>query len=194
MGCSYNNCGLPIKTKKSGYCNAHYLRMLRGKDMDAPVIPPGRTDEDRFWAKVDKTADCWVWTGANIGNGYGAFRINGGNKVAHRVSFEWSNGPIPDGMEVDHTCFNRGCVNPVHLRLLTHAQNGQNRSSANTNSKSGVRGVYKPTGSDVWIARAAIGEEYFHIGRFQDMADAEAAAIAWRRENMPASINDSRKE
>lgn len=193
MACIHNGCGLPVKVKKHGYCNAHYLRMLRGKDMDAPVTPPNQTDEQRFWIKVDKTPACWNWTGANIGNGYGAFRINGGNQVSHRVSFEWSNGPIPEGMEVDHMCFNRSCVNPAHLRLLTHAQNGQNRVSANTNSKSGVRGVYQPTGLDTWIARASIGDTIFEIGRFQDMADAEKAAIEWRREHMPASINDTRK-
>ena len=194
MGCSYNNCGLPIKTKKSGYCNAHYLRMLRGKDMDTPVRPPSRTDAERFWEKVKKTAECWIWTGANIGNGYGVFRINGGNRVAHRVSFEWANGPIPAGLEVDHTCFNRLCVKPSHLRLLTHAQNGQNRASANINSKSGIRGVYKPTGLDTWIASARKGGETFEIGRFDNMFDAEKAAIKWRREHMPVSINDMRKE
>ena len=114
--------------------------------------------------------------------------------MAHRVSFEWANGEIPDGMEVDHTCFNRLCVNPRHLRLLTHAQNGQNRASANINSKSGIRGVYKPTGLDVWIARASMGDEVFEIGRFDNMSDAEKAAIKWRREHMPVSINDMRKE
>jgi hypothetical protein len=186
--CKQPGCVNP-KGKALGWCNAHYTRNLRGQDMDKPVRKHGATDEERFWAKVDKTHDCWIWTAArNNTGGYGIFRIDSRNAVAHRVAYTWANGPVAPGYEVDHTCFNRSCVNPSHLRLLTHQENGQNRAGANANSKSGVRGVY--WAQNQWIARACIGPETIEVGRFDDLADAERAITEWRRVNMPVSLQD----
>lgn len=178
------------KGRAFGYCNAHYSRLAKGRDMTAPIRDVHATDEARFWSKVDKAGECWQWTGAVV-IGYGVFRINNANQVAHRVSYAWSNGAIPEGAEVDHMCFNRGCVNPAHLRLLSHSLNGQNRASANSNSKSGVRGVYMVNGK--WLARAMLNRVTHRIGVFDEIEDAEKAATEWRREHMPYSINDQRK-
>lgn len=188
--CKHHGC---VRTliKGRGYCNAHYIRFMKGTDMDAPLRELDATDEERFWAKVDKSGECWTWMGATLPGGYGVFRIGGRNRVAHRVSWTWSNGAPAPGMEVDHMCFNRPCVNPAHLRLLTHAENGQNRASANSNSKSGVRGVH--WAQNQWIAKAQIGDEVFEIGRFNDLGEAERAVSIWRRDHMPASLRD-RKE
>lgn len=188
--CKQDGCAQP-KGRALGYCNAHYLRQMRGRDMTKPVRDANASDSDRFWAKVDKSSDCWMWTAATIEGGYGVFRINGGNVVAHRVSYMWSNGPIPRGYEVDHMCFNRSCVNPSHLRLLSHSLNGQNRVGANANSRSGVRGVYRAQGQ--WIARGMIDRIAYEVGRFADLAEAEKAVSEWRREHMPASIQDQRR-
>lgn len=159
--------------------------------MDAPVRNHNATYQDRYWAKVEKTDSCWVWTGATQ-NGYGIFRIDGRTQVAHRVSYAWANGPVPDGAEVDHMCFNRSCVNPDHLRLLDHQQNGQNRTGANKNSKSGVRGVYWLEGRG-WMAAASRLEQIYRFGPFPTVEEADKVIVAWRRENMPASINDQKK-
>lgn len=180
------------KGKALGYCNAHYTRQLRGKDMDAPVRNARASDSERFWSKVDKSGACWQWTGAST-RGYGAFRLRGGARLAHRVSYTWARGPIPDGMEVDHTCFNRGCVNPDHLRLLSHSMNGQNRASANSNSKSGVRGVYWLEERKGWMARAMLNRAHVEIGIFPTVEEADRAATEWRRVHMPASIHDQRR-
>lgn len=70
---------------------------------------------DRFWEKVDKSGECWLWTAYTTKKGYGQTHIGGKTKYAHRVAYELSVGPIPDGKELDHLCRNRACVNPDHL-------------------------------------------------------------------------------
>lgn len=87
------------------------------------------TVEERFWSKVDKSGDCWLWLGATARNGYGRFRWNGRAGEAHRYAYVITYGDIPDGCEVDHLCFNHPCVRPTHLEAVTHAEN-QRRWSA----------------------------------------------------------------
>jgi len=84
------------------------------------------TEEERraaFWAKVDKTDTCWLWTGAIDRGGYG--RTAPKNRVAHRISFEWERGPIPSGLQLDHLCRVRNCVNPDHLEPVTSRENSR---------------------------------------------------------------------
>lgn len=80
----------------------------------------------RFWAKVDKgeSDECWEWTAYRLWNGYGRFGYRHGDvRYAHRVAYELAVGPIPDGLDIDHLCRNRACVNPAHLEPVTRSVN-----------------------------------------------------------------------
>lgn len=94
------------------------VRNGRGKTKHKPI-------EERFWDKVQKTPDCWVWTAAT-NYGYGVFGQKKPFKKthkAHRFSFELANGPIPEGLVLDHLCRNRACVRPDHLEPVTLGEN-----------------------------------------------------------------------
>jgi hypothetical protein len=125
--CKHETCELPAS--KAGYCNAHYIRKRRGRPMDYP-IRKAVGDPERFWQKVDKADGCWEWTAHRGVDGYGRFIVDRAPRLAHRVAFEEANGPIPAGMEIDHLCHNRACVNPKHLRIATRSLNAQNMQGA----------------------------------------------------------------
>jgi hypothetical protein len=138
------------------------------------------TLEEKFWANVRKADGCWEWMGSKI-RGHG--RVSAPRTVyAHRLSYELHKGPIPQGLEIDHMCHNRACVNPEHLRAVTDKQNNENRAGANPNSKSGVRGVHWRPDVKKWqVVIHAAGKKY-HVGYFVDLAEAGAAAVAKRNE------------
>lgn len=82
------------------------------------------TLEARFWAQVERTDGCWYWRGRTIPDGYGHFRVGGETKrYAHRMAYMWTKGPIATGMEIDHLCRVRNCVNPDHLEAVTRREN-----------------------------------------------------------------------
>ena len=79
--------------------------------------------EERFWAKVHKTDGCWLWTGSQTGNGYGQFKVDGRIVLAHRLAYSLLVSAIPEGLQIDHLCRTRNCVNANHLEVVTHREN-----------------------------------------------------------------------
>ena len=81
----------------------------------------------RFWSKVEERGgdQCWMWLASHFKNGYGQFWLNNTPVYAHRIAYILTNGEVPDGKEIHHTCRHKGCVNPNHLKAVTHAENVQ---------------------------------------------------------------------
>lgn len=123
-------CEYPVndhtRPRRCLYCVAHPLPKLRKK-----------TAVMRLAEKV-KVAEngCWLWTGTRLKDGYGLIWVDGKNVFAHRFAYQISYGPIPEGMEIDHTChgidqscaggpscIHRPCVNPSHLEAVPHHVN-----------------------------------------------------------------------
>ena len=135
---------------------------------------------ETFWSRVDKSTSspCWAWAGSRYPRGYGRFHIGQRAFRAHRVAYEISNGPIPDGLLIDHICHNRLCVNPEHLRLATNKQNLENIGVVR--SSSGYLGVTWHRRLHRWQAAVTSNGVKHHVGYFDNAADAGRAAAEAR--------------
>lgn len=131
--CSVTSCDRAAHCK--GMCKLHYLRLYKTGSLDA------KTPTDRLRSKylADESTGCWNWLAYVNPDGYGMFKHKGMMTLAHKASYELLVKSVPDGFELDHVCHNRKCVNPDHLRVVTHTENVWNRIKPV--SSTGVVGV-----------------------------------------------------
>jgi len=92
-------------------------------ECDLAIMSMTESDLDRFLSKIDFAGECWDWTAARDGQGYGNFWIKDRTVKAHRIACWLRHGPPPEGKPtVDHLCKNTSCVNPEHLRWASHKE------------------------------------------------------------------------
>jgi hypothetical protein len=140
--------------------------------------------QNNFWSKVERNGPipqthphlgpCWIWTASLNNNGYGQIRSPTQKTMiaAHRLSYELNIGKIPIGFEIDHICHNKICINPSHLRLATHSQNGQYQKW-NKRNTSGSKGVSRHRNK--WRARIKNNGKEIYLGTYNNIEEAKIA-------------------
>lgn len=157
--CSILDCGLQHECK--GYCKIHYWRFRTYGD---PLFVKndhgkGLTKADKFWSKVDKTpglgpqGECWEWTGKLGEKGYALVSVKAKSIPVHRASWFYTFGVMPS-LWLLHSCDNRKCVNPLHLREGTHADNTADMLARNRQSKGEHRPNAKLKDADILAIRS----------------------------------------
>lgn len=134
--CSIEGCGLVIRTKKSGLCNRHELRLRRHGDPVGgrkPQVPKEWLIQQRIEAIIDRDGpipehdrslgNCWISHGAHDGRGYAAINIRHQIIRLHVAVYICENGPVPAGLYVCHKCDNTGCFRGSHLYAGTPKEN-----------------------------------------------------------------------
>ena len=119
--CFVEGCNSPVHAK--GLCAKHRRRQTRGQSLTTQTAYD-KSEEQRFWEKVDTSGECWLWVAQTDDSGYGHFRNTLTNScLAHRYSYRLHHGALPDEADVLHECDTPGCVRPSHLFEGTHDDN-----------------------------------------------------------------------
>lgn len=164
-----------------GWCNRHWKRWKRHGDPLAGGSYLYATPEEAFKARTVRTeSGHLIWKGARNRNGYGVTYVDGSAILAHRYAWTRANGPIPDGLHLDHICGLPACCEPTHLRVVTVKQNAENRIRLAANNTSGYRGVYWSNQAKKWFAKAKHKGKQFHGGFYDTPEEANEAAIELR--------------
>src|SRR5579859_4768303 len=146
-GCGGQTTIAPRSERSRGVLRGEARRFIRGHN---------RRKKDRYAVvELGYPTPCWVWKLARTHNGYGLVRHGTGSmKLAHRVEYEQRDGPIPDGLTLDHLCKERGCINPEYLEPVTLIEN----------QRRGDGTKLRPT--DFWTIRASTEKQGILAVRF----------------------------
>ena len=174
--CDFEGCGRGHYAR--GWCKSHYAQWTR-RGEKASALTPLRaiaySPAESLRVHSNPEGGCLTWAGSRNGAGYGQMTVAGTPRLAHRVAWEQANGEIPDGMWVDHSCHNRACVLPAHLRLATPAQNGANRGRPTASRTHPLpRNIFLEGGKfRVSITRGGVRHNF---GKFDSLDEATRAA------------------
>ena len=193
--CEFPECGRPFRSK--GLCAGHRRQQLDGRPLKKlNLYLANATPQEKLLAHSEDQGECRVWTGAKVwrpsGSGIfaGQIRVDGKLWLAHRLSYTLNIGPIPEGLQVDHKCRNPPCINPNHLQLATNKVNNENLSGARINSKTGIRGVTWFKSKEKYRATVGHNGKQYSGGYFDDIKEAEQAAIALRKRLFTNNLKD----
>ncbi len=184
-----------LSINRRGYCNPHYIRWRKTGD----PIDRRPTPVDRFWASIEKTETCWIWTSHFNDAGYGTLSINKKHVRAHRFSYELHYGVDPGELFVCHHCDNPACVRPDHLFLGTHEDNMADMSAKDRAGRvigdANLR--QKLTAEDVQCIRSLkdSGRTQADVARENRVAPSTISRI-WagkRRESVPTALPPLRR-
>ena len=146
---------------------------------------------DRFEAKYipEPNSGCWLWTGACLRQGYGAFgadtrrsaRAGLRSRRAHCFAWEHYRGPIPEGLHVLHKCDVPGCVNPDHLFLGTAADNAADKVAKRRQTRGETAGMARLSEADVREIRAHLSRAWGASRRLAEAYGVSEATISMIR-------------
>jgi hypothetical protein len=143
---------------------------------------------DAFWARVKKSDGCWEWTGLTYkspknSTPYGVLGWCGKTNRSHRVAYELTKGPIPEGMMVLHTCDNTLCCNPEHLYAGTQADNMRDvrergrRKGIGLGANNGRAKVTQAQAEAIRVVYAAGGVSQQQIGKLYEISQFAVSSI-----------------
>jgi len=143
-------------------------------------IPSRIVSKIKFGATDD---ECWIWTGVCTKDGYGRITIDGKQKSAHRVVYELTVGPIPEGLELDHLCMVTGCVSPFHLEPVTRSVNMSRARKARAwpkgfEKKELPRYVYRTSYGNRFFSQIRSRGKLHYLGTFGTPEEASEVAEA----------------
>jgi hypothetical protein len=154
-------------------------------------VAVARALPDTFWQQVLKTDTCWLWTGTPNDQGYGRLTVDGVRQLVHRLSYIAHVGPIPDGLVIDHKCWQRLCVNPAHLQAVTKQANSENWAGSRKGSRFGVRGVTWHARDRRYAVEVCVKGQRFRSSH-KTLAGAQRIAIEARNRLMTNNLADRR--
>lgn len=152
---------------------------------------------ERFWSKVNKTDDCWIWVAGLSPDGYGKFKSGGRTYRSTRFLWAHLHGEIPEGMHVLHDCDNKRCVKPDHLHLGTNIDNmreGVERCRFLYGSNNPAGKLTEDAVVDIRTSSLTQWELAHKYGVNQAVVWRALRGFTWRRVNQPPLPNKLKRK